>query len=175
VPPTLRLAEPADLDALAICQTACWREAFTGLVPQDQLDEPRYELIRRQDWADRLTAGIAVWLAEVDRAASEAGPEAGAREIVGFACGGASRDADAPTPLELYTLYTRVAMHGTGLADRLLQAAIGDAPASLWVWRDNARARAYYTRRGFAPDGATKTLGMEQAPMVRLVRPAPAP
>jgi GNAT superfamily N-acetyltransferase len=159
VRPTLRPATTADLDALAACQTACWREAFTGLVPQEQLDDPRHEHLRRREWADRLAAGRAVWLAEL------------AGDIVGFACAGPSRDPDPPTPVELYTLYTRAFTHGSGLADRLLDAAIGDGPASLWVWEGNARARAYYARRGFAADGGTKTLGLENAPMMRLARP----
>jgi hypothetical protein len=38
----------------------------------------------------------------------------------------------------------------------LLDAAIGDRPASLWVLDDNPRAREFYRRNGFAPDGAEK-------------------
>jgi hypothetical protein len=35
-----------------------------------------------------------------------------------------------------------------------LDAAIGDRGAFLWVFRDNCRARAFYFRSGFIPDGA---------------------
>jgi GNAT superfamily N-acetyltransferase len=158
VPATLRRAEPGDLDALAACQTACWRETFTGLVPPEHLEDPAYELVRREEWARRLDAGLDVWLAVEDG------------QLLGFAGAGPSRDPDPPTPLELYQLYTRAFAHGRGLADLLLDAAIGAAAASLWVWEGNARARAYYTRRGFRPDGVTKADGPTGAPMVRLVR-----
>jgi GNAT superfamily N-acetyltransferase len=72
----------------------------------------------------------------------------------------------------LYTLYLRAFVHGGGLANRLMDAAIGDAAASLWVWAGNGRARAYYARHGFAPDGVAKADGPTGAPMLRLVRPA---
>jgi GNAT superfamily N-acetyltransferase len=159
VPPTLRLATTADLDELAGCQTACWRETFSAVVPREQLYEPRFEQARRQEWVDRLAAGRTVWLAVLDG------------KIVGFACGGPSRDAEPATPLELYTLYLRNFLHGDGTADRLLAAAIGDAAASLWVWEGNARARAYYARRGFVPDGA-RSEWPGGAAMVRLIRDA---
>ncbi|HZE65522.1 MAG TPA: GNAT family N-acetyltransferase [Sporichthyaceae bacterium] len=157
--PTLRPAGFDDLDQLAVCQTACWRETFSAVVPAEHLEDPRYERVRRQEWAARLAAGITVWLAELDG------------EIVGFSCGGPSRDAEPATPLELYTLYLRAFVHGAGLADRLMDAAIGDAAASLWVWEGNARARAYYARHGFTLDGVAKPDGPTRAPMLRLVRP----
>lgn len=37
---TVREAEPSDLEALAACHTACWHEAYAGLVPQPYLDDP---------------------------------------------------------------------------------------------------------------------------------------
>lgn len=160
MPPTLRRAESEDLDALAACQTACWRETFTGLVPPEHMDDPRYEGIRRDEWARRLDAGLHVWLA-VD-----------GEQIIGFASAGPSRDTDPVAPVELYQLYLRAFAHGGGLADRLLDAAIGDAAASLWVWEGNVRARAYYARRGFLPDGVAKADGPTAAPLVRLVRAA---
>jgi GNAT superfamily N-acetyltransferase len=161
MPPTLRRAEPADLDALAACQTECWRETFTGLVPPEHLDDPAYERVRRDEWARRLAAGLDVWLAVDDG------------QVIGFAGAGPSRDPNPATPLELYQLYLRAFAHGRGLADRLLDAAIGDAAASLWVWEGNARARAYYAKHGFAPDGVAKADGPTAAPMVRLLRSGP--
>jgi ribosomal protein S18 acetylase RimI-like enzyme len=38
---------------------------------------------------------------------------------------------------------------GTGVADALLDAAIGDGPATLWVMTGNDRAERFYERRGF--------------------------
>src|SRR5699024_7805448 len=41
-----------------------------------------------------------------------------------------------------------------GLARALVDALLGDAPASLWVAEDNPRARRFYEKLGFAADGA---------------------
>ncbi len=63
------------------------------------------------------------------------------------------RDDDAPTPLELVTIYLREAAQGSGVVDALLAMTIGDAPAYLWVLTGNVRAQSFYRRHGFAPDG----------------------
>ena len=44
--------------------------------------------------------------------------------------------------------------------DRVLarSAAAGYSSITLWVLRDNERARRFYERAGFAPDGATNVL-----------------
>ena len=74
-------------------------------------------------------------------------------------------------PVELTTLYLRAARHGSGLGQELLDAVLGDRPASLWVAEDNPRARRFYARNGFAPDGARQTLALwEGLVEVRLVR-----
>ena len=66
--------------------------------------------------------------------------------------------------MELYALYVHPAWWSTGtgraLMDRVLAgtAAAGYASITLWVPRDNARARRFYDRPGFAPDGASNVL-----------------
>jgi ribosomal protein S18 acetylase RimI-like enzyme len=46
--------------------------------------------------------------------------------------------------------------HGTGVADALLERAIGERAASLWVADGNGRAMAFYRRHGFADEGGRK-------------------
>lgn len=77
-------------------------------------------------------------------------------QVVGFATGGETRDEDAPRPLELFALYTDSAWHGTGLGRALVEAVIGDEPASVWVAAENPRARRFYEKLGFKADGAEK-------------------
>ena len=61
---------------------------------------------------------------------------------------------------------------GTWLAEAgqmLLDAALGDAGAYLWIAEDNPRAFAFYRRNGFVPDGATAVHELAGTP-VRILR-----
>ncbi|WP_246292126.1 GNAT family N-acetyltransferase [Lentzea indica] len=72
-----------------------------------------------------------------------------------FAYTGPSRDADAG--FELYAIYFLPSAWGSGLAEPLAQAALGDSrDAIVWVLEENKRARRFYERLGFAPDGTTR-------------------
>ncbi|WP_157036470.1 hypothetical protein [Streptomonospora alba] len=55
-----------------------------------------------------------------------------------------------------------------------MQAAPAAAPVLLWALRDDDAARAFYTRRGFAPDGAerdTERAGLARPREIRYRRP----
>jgi GNAT superfamily N-acetyltransferase len=90
-------------------------------------------------------------------------------EVVAVAISGPSRDDDNPAPQELYASYVRKAYQGSGVADALLDATIGDQPAALWVYRDNPRATAFYVNHGFIPDGGERT-DSEGILEIRMVR-----
>ena len=71
---------------------------------------------------------------------------------------------------EVYACYARATYWGSGLGGRLLEAAVGDTPASLWVFEANLRARSFYRKHGFAEDGTRKydpRFGAEEIRMVR--------
>ncbi|MFC8599798.1 GNAT family N-acetyltransferase [Isoptericola sp. NPDC057191] len=56
---------------------------------------------------------------------------------------------------ELWLLYVLAAHHGTGAGQALLDTALPPGtPAQLWVAEANPRARRFYERNGFLPDGA---------------------
>jgi ribosomal protein S18 acetylase RimI-like enzyme len=60
---------------------------------------------------------------------------------------------------------------GLGLGRKLLEAALGDGPASLWVAAQNERAIAFYRRFGFQPDGAEDAIAeWENLKTIRMVR-----
>lgn len=65
-----------------------------------------------------------------------------------------------PEPMEVMRFYVDRPWHGTGIAHRMMDAALrtardqGARTAFLAVWEHNARALAFYTRRGFAVVGA---------------------
>jgi GNAT superfamily N-acetyltransferase len=74
---------------------------------------------------------------------------------------------------ELWSLYVLASEYGSGLAHELLTAVLPDeVPAELWVFEANPRARAFYGKHGFAPDGARHAFGPElgNQPEIRLVR-----
>lgn len=155
--PTVRPALPEDADAFAACHLACWREAFEDLWGAERFDE-----IDLKQMANRrrkeIEAGVADhFLVEDDG------------QVVGIAIAGPSRDDDAPVSRELYAIYVRQSHYGSGTADDLMQAALGDAPASLWVYRDNPRASAFYVHHDFIPDGDERadSVGILEIRMVR--------
>ena len=165
----IRRATVEDSEAAAWCHLLCWREAYAELVPADQLLDRTSDIDRRiERWTTAAENGWVRWLA------LNPDPAAAVEDrVVGFASGGPNRDDDAPTPLELQSIYTRQKWWGTGLGARLLEIAIGKDPASLWVFEDNDRARTLYERAGFRPEGVRLVDPRWRAPQVRYLRPAP--
>lgn len=156
----VRLAVPEDAWALGDIHVVCWREAYAHLFSPDflaALDVNRH----RKQWAGRLAApGPNHYLVAVvnDR-------------VVGLAWTAPSCEKPSVRHLELVGLYLLAAHHGQGLGQALLDAAVGNGPASLWMAQDNPRARAFYARNGFTPDGAYKVEpSWEDLTEVRLVR-----
>lgn len=149
---TVRAATPDDAPGIAHVHVQGWHEAYTGRVPDAMLarmDERAYT----DRWRETLAVGEDIpgphgrsWVAVGEDGA-----------IVGFATSGPCRDPDRSLDdLELYAIYVLAAHYGTGVGAALLDAAIGDRPASLWVLTDNPRAQAFYVKHGFTPDGALR-------------------
>lgn len=137
---TFRIASVDDARAIAEFQTSCWRESYVGLVPQDYLDSVG-AATRQRRWATRIfERHRTVLIAESDGA------------IVGVAAHGLRDEV-----LELMSLYVAAGLRGSGLAQQLLDAAISDEPAQLWVFEGNERAIGFYVRNGFAADGEHMT------------------
>jgi ribosomal protein S18 acetylase RimI-like enzyme len=93
-------------------------------------------------------------------------------EMVGFASAGPTRDEDAPTEWELYAINVVASHHGTGVADDLVAAVIGERPTTLWVAKDNGRARAFYDRHGFSVEGGAKAHESTGTAEIRMISPA---
>ena len=155
----LRPAAPADVRAIAEFQTRCWAEAYRGLVPQSYLD--RMTVAERETrWRGRVQSRrYRVLLAELDG------------RLVGVGSARRAHGIGVP-PLELRTLYVDAAQRGRGVATTLIEATIGTAAAFLWVFAENPRARAFYAKHGFSPDGHGKTDPDTGVWEIRLTRPA---
>ena len=163
----IRDAAAADAEALGRMHWAAWREAYAALLPDgffsDEGERDRIERWRRNLAAPSRDTVLRTAVRD--------------EEVVGFATSGPARpNASAGPPVrdrELWALYVRAADYGTGLAHALLTAVLpDDVPAELWVFEANPRARAFYAKHGFAPDGTRHVFGPEWGDQaeIRLVR-----
>lgn len=103
--------------------------------------------------------------------------------------GGGEPDGAAPPPGpltaaglagetgELYAIYLTPAWWSAGVGRALTDAVLAALRATgyrrvvLWTLTANARARRFYEKAGFAPDGATNILvGLSEAPELRYAR-----
>ncbi|WP_327122189.1 GNAT family N-acetyltransferase [Streptomyces sp. NBC_01341] len=164
----------ADCHAVAEIRVRGWRHAYAGLVPQAHLDA--MDVARD---AERRRAGLASAGGPVNLVA--VAPDA---TVTGWACHGPCRDSTGrPARAELYALYVDPDRIGTGAGRTLLERATARAGSdgfremALWVLKGNTRARRFYERAGFRPDGAEEAVETCGAlvPEVRYVRPLNPP
>ncbi len=85
--------------------------------------------------------------------------------MVGYVFFGTARDEDVPAgTAEIYAIYVHPDAFSTGAGRALMDAALADlgdeVPVVLWVLTANDRARRFYARAGFEPDGAEKDADM---------------
>lgn len=159
-PTSVRTAVGTDAPGIAAVHVQAWREAYAHLLPAAFLAslDP---VARTMRWS-RIIAdpSVTVCVAEHEGV------------VVGWATAGPGRDAEPVRDRELEGIYVLASEHGTGTGQALLDAAVGDAPAFLWVADDNPRAQAFYRRNGFRRDGVTKAqrLGDEELLAARMVR-----
>lgn len=153
----VRRAFPEDAEALAHLHLDVWEDAYTGLMPQQVLEERRATVTDRVDrWRSILESHDRTLVAE------------GPKGLIGFAGTGPGRDNDVDTDLELMGLYVRADWWGTGVGYALFDGAVGDRAAYLWVLAGNDRAIRFYERQGFRLDG-TEDLH-DEGLHVRMVR-----
>jgi ribosomal protein S18 acetylase RimI-like enzyme len=149
-----------DADELGRVQVEVWRQAYAGLMRDDYLDglDPA---AFAEKWRSRMADPFPGVVRLVAR--DEHG-------IAGFAGAGPPRIDAAPADFELYAINVLARAQGTGLGGELLDAAIGDRAAYLWVIEGNERAIAFYRRRGFIDDGGRDIDSESGAPEIRMFR-----
>jgi ribosomal protein S18 acetylase RimI-like enzyme len=92
-------------------------------------------------------------------------------EIVGFTYAGPSETEGAA---ELYAIHVVPERVGTGVGRELMSNALGQLEelggdrAVLWVLEENGRARRFYDRGGWVPDGATRVEAVSGQPVPQL-------
>ncbi len=171
---TVRAGTPADAVQVAAVQREGWFAAYQGIIAPEIIDRvtaPDGGARVRQSFRTRPWQRMVVAVAAGRQPTGQPGPG-----IVGYASFGPETDVSAPWPhplsaagedgsvAELYALYVRPAWWSTGTGRSLMARVLartseaGYRSVALWVLRDNQRARRFYERAGFAPDGATNVL-----------------
>jgi GNAT superfamily N-acetyltransferase len=150
----VRPGRPQDARAIAAIHVRSWRATYAGTLSPAALE--RLDIDRRAAlWRRRLATpppGQATLVAEV------------AGRPAGFLLLGPTPDADHDPTTTGHVLSVHVApdVTGQGVGRALLEAAVqtladtGHQDATLWVVVDNQRARRFYQRAGWTPDGVSR-------------------
>jgi len=144
----VREAQVNDAEGFVAAHEAAWN-ATIGVIVDSTLEELAplaQRLAGYRKGIEESPANARAWLAERSG------------EIVGIAVS----VRESPRSVELRDLYVVPGAWGTGVASTLLRAAIDSVgedaeEAFLWVGAENVRARRFYEREGWSPDGASRT------------------
>jgi GNAT superfamily N-acetyltransferase len=147
----IRPATLEDVAALAEAVVRSWRATYRGMIPDAYLAAITVEG-RAAVWRKVISEGHRdVAVCELDG------------RLVGFVSVEPSRDAEADADTgEVVALYVDLAVWRRGLGRQLMDWAKdvarrhGWQRLTLWVLRDNTRARAFYEAVGFHLDGAAR-------------------
>ncbi|HEY5832522.1 GNAT family N-acetyltransferase [Streptomyces sp.] len=152
----IRAMTEADVEAVSAIRVRGWQSAYTGIVPQSTLDamDVAEDASRRREFLAKAAGRVHNLVA------------VRGETVVGWAAFGPYRAEQGDVPPgagELYALYVRSDLIGTGIGRALTRAVVEHGPVLgwrrllLWVLADNTGARRFYTRAGFTPDGAETT------------------
>jgi RimJ/RimL family protein N-acetyltransferase len=163
----IRPATLDDVAAIASIHVQSWQGAYRGMMPQEHLDQ--LDVVRRERrWTRALTSTDPSESAPLVAIADE--------QAVGFASIGPTRDPDADPARtgEVRAIYLLPQAWGQGFGRRLMTAALaqladlGYQAATLWVLKENARARRFYEAAGFTADGAEQTEDIAGSPIAEV-------
>jgi GNAT superfamily N-acetyltransferase len=152
----IRTALTTDARELAFLGERLWRETYTGLIPESDLNAYVAEAFDPVRLAGDLADPNSTTLVLEDRGTFQ-----------GYAwlrAGGPEVEAASPRfgrPLEVARFYVDRSLHGTGAAPALMGAVLSHAAAAghdgvwLQVWEQNPRAIRFYAKAGFTDAGAT--------------------
>jgi ribosomal protein S18 acetylase RimI-like enzyme len=162
----IRPASESDAEQIGLVHVRSWQGAYHGLMPQEYLDalDPSRRAAGWRGQLRDLPARASVLVAPNDAT------------ISGFVAFGPTRDDDSDPDKtgEVFAIYTLPEAWSTGTGRRLMSAAVkrltadGFTDAMLWVLDSNARARGFYAKAGWVPDGATKTDGSRGFPITEV-------
>jgi len=145
----VRPAVHADTEAMGALHVRAWQAAYADVMPAAHLDGLR-TADRAEMWRREIDDGGALIVVATDVDGT----------VRGFACAGGEREQHDVG--ELFALNVDPGAWGRGHGVALLAAAAEWLAeqwdeAVLWVVDANPRARAFYERAGWRPDGGERT------------------
>lgn len=147
----IRRVKQGDAPALAQIQTSSWKTAFRGILSDDDLERLTNIAKATAMYQHLLNEGIGNgYIGEVD----------GKAHCIAY--WDRTRDADMPDYAEIICIHSLPDNwrkgFGSKMMDRLLAdiAQAGFKKVMLWVFVENARARAFYEAKGFRPTNKIK-------------------
>jgi ribosomal protein S18 acetylase RimI-like enzyme len=163
----LRTEKGFDLEAVGRVHWSSRAAAYAHILAPETLASGGSAEALGEWWAERWK-----WEQETHRltvAESDGG------DVIGFTYVGPSETEGA---VELYAIHVVPELVGTGIGRELMANAleqlreIGGERAVLWVLEENERARRFYDRAGWKPDGETRIepINGEPVPQLRYSR-----
>lgn len=163
----IRAAGPSDARGIAEVHISSWKAAYTGLIPQETIDQLDIDQ-RERGWQNLLDKSNAM---EAQRRGWVA---VGDNRIIGFAVTQVSSDEDLDRSThELSALYLEPAVWRSKIGTRLLEIAeetlreAGIHTAVLWVLEANEGATGFYEARGWMRDKRDPSFRHFRVPAVR--------
>ena len=162
----IRRAEQNDAPVLAEILTLSWKAAYVHILPPAELETAANQ--------GRYTT---VFTAMLQNPANKFLIAHSGDIPCGMLLYCPARDSDLSDYAEIVALYTLPEYWGCGLGKALTKMALDDIKTSfsgieLWTFRDNARARCFYEKFGFYPDGKQKIENFSNEPWsVRYINP----
>ena len=177
---TIRPGSKADSEAISRVLRASWFAAYEGIVAAEIIDRVTAPTaaLPPPPWRRTIVAEASPEERQPPRRERGEGEPAvsPAGGVVGFASHGPEREVAAPRPhpltqrgaagqvAELYAIYVDPRWWSTGTGRSLMDEVLAAARAEgyerivLWVLEKNARARRFYERAGFGPDGGSNVM-----------------
>ena len=147
----------AEIKGKAFVHWKCWQVTYPGLVSQEYLNKFTLEKSEEQayKWRDNLLVAK-----DGDR-------------VVGFV-GYGHHGPEDPDTGEVFALYVLPEYQGTGVGQRLMDAALEKLSAfphlCLWAVKGNARAIRFYEKNGFRLNGTEKLVPRMEAAGIQMVK-----
>jgi GNAT superfamily N-acetyltransferase len=184
----VRVARPDDVVDIARVQLTTWQVAYRRLIPRTVLDQLNVEWLSER-WNEAVMSPptpehrVLMAIEQVERTAADEPPPA---YRVGFAASGPA-DATTLAPDENHNALSDRTVAITellveprwgrrGHGSRLLAASVdhwttdGYRTAVAWAFRDDVATVKFLTSAGWAPDGASRALDVDDllVPQIRL-------